>query len=112
MHTKDKHILIRVEAIQGEHLVIRALIAALIVCVGLYLYFVGLSIMNVIANREASVESQRLQSTVGTLEQEYFKLAQEVTPEKGASLGLTATTQSVYVRRANGMATNVSKGDI
>lgn len=112
MHTKDKHILIRVEAISGEHLVVRALIAALFICIAAYLYFVGVSIMNVIGSREASVDSERLQSVVGTLEEEYFALSKRISPENGVGLGLSKTSVTSFVRRAGGVASNVQPSGI
>jgi hypothetical protein len=103
---KDSNILIRVEAYSGEHLVLRALIFALAACIAAYLYFVGLSIMNVISHREASVLSDRLRSEVGTLEKEYFELSEAVTPEMGSRLGLVSASNASYVRRGTGLASN------
>jgi len=112
IRAKDKTVLIRVEAISGEHFVVRILIAAILMCVAAYLYFVGVSIMNVIANREASLESERLQSLVGTLEEEYFALSKAISPENGAVMGLSKTADTSFVRRGGGMASNVTPSDI
>lgn len=112
MHTKANHILIRVEAISGEHLVVRALIMALFMCVAAYLYFVGVSIMNVIGSREASIESERLQSIVSTLEEEYFALSKSISPENGVGLGLSKTSATSFVRRPGGVASNIQPSGI
>lgn len=103
---------IRVATYTGESYVVRFLLAALIFCTALYLYFVGISILNVIANTQAGVDSARLQSTVGSLEQEYFKLSNAVTPQTGVQLGLAKTSASNFVRRSNGMATNIRTNDL
>lgn len=103
---KDNNILIRVEAFNGEQFVIHGLVLALFLCIALYGYFVSLSIMNVIANREASVESERLRSTVVALEQEYFNLSKSITADLATDVGLTDTTETEFVRRPNGMAAN------
>jgi hypothetical protein len=112
MHKNENHITIRVEALSGEHFVLRALIVVLAFCIVAYVYFIGLSIMNVISNREASVESERLQSIVGDLEKEYFTLAKAVTPDLGANFGLAKAESPDFVRRATSMATNQAKSDI
>ncbi len=99
-------------AYTGESYVVRALLFMFILCVAGYLYFVGLSILNVISSREASVESDRLQSVVGNLEQEYFELSKSVTPDVGASFGLVPTKSQAYVRSASNVASNVTHRDI
>lgn len=97
---------IRVATYAGESHLIHILSLFLAIAVCAYLYFVGVSIMNVISNREATAESERLQSVVGTLEQEYFTLSRAVTPDMAASLGLVKTSETSFVRRPGGVATN------
>lgn len=97
---------VSVATFAGESHLLQFLILVLGLCVAAYLYFVGLSIMNVIENREARVESERLQSIVVNLEQEYFKLSKGVTPEMGVNMGLVKTFGTSFVRRTNGMASN------
>ena len=101
------HKQVNVAAYAGESHLVQFLILALVLSIGAYLYFVGLSIMNVIANREAIAESERLQSIVVNLEEQYFKLSKDVTPEMGVNLGLKKTSDTTFVRRASGMASNV-----
>jgi uncharacterized membrane protein YjgN (DUF898 family) len=103
---KENNIVIKVEAYSGEHLLLRSLMIALAVCVAAYLYFVGLSIMNVISHREASVESDRLRSSVSRLEEDFFALSNAISPSMGANLGLVTVSDSTFVRRATGLATN------
>ena len=99
---------VNVAALMGESHMMQFVMSALIFCVCAYLYFVGLSIMNVIAHREASVESDRLQSIVSSLEEDYFTLSKNVTPETGAKLGLSPAKKSSFVRRVTGVASNAS----
>ncbi|MDP3645803.1 MAG: hypothetical protein Q8R25_01835 [bacterium] len=106
------HRRVSIAAFSGESHVLQFFMLALALCVAGYLYFVGVSIMNVIAHREASVESDRLQSIVVNLEEEYFKLSKGVTPEMGAHLGLQKTSATSFVRRASGMASNVKASEI
>ena len=103
---------VRVAAYTGESYVLQTLIFMFVLCVAGYLYFVGLSILNVIGSREASVESDRLQSVVGNLEQEYFELSKSVTPDVGASFGLVPTKSQAYVRSASNVASNVTHNDM
>lgn len=81
-----------------ENAVISALMLVLFVLACGYLYFVGASILNVIARKEASAETTRLQSSIALMEQEYFALAEHVDESIAADLGLVAidTTQYVY----------------
>lgn len=99
MHTKANHIFIRVNAFRGEQYLLHWLCLAIGVCIFGYAYFVSLSIMNVIIHKEAIAESERLQSEVGLLEQEYFELSGMVTPALAVDLGMTATSETTFVRR-------------
>ncbi len=95
---------VQVATFAGESYILQGLLLALTVCIATYLYFVGVSIMNVIAHREATVETERLRSTVGTLEQDYFTLSKEVTSIVGTDIGLQQTIGSSFVKRTNGVA--------
>lgn len=103
---------ISIAAYRGEAHALSILYFALGLCIAAYVYFVGLSIMNVIANKEASAASGRLQSEVAALEQEYFTLSKSVTPEMGAQLGLVPAGKAHFVRRVgSAMASNVLGDD-
>jgi hypothetical protein len=99
MHKKDNHIFIRVHAFEGERFVLHYLFCAIVLTMLGYAYFVSLSIFNVIAHKEAMAESDRLQSEVGQLEEEYFALSKEVTPALAAQLGMSPTKETAFVRR-------------
>lgn len=103
---------VSVVAFAGESHVVQFLLLAIASCVCLYLYFVGVSILNVISNREASLESERLQSLVGSLEEDYFALAQAVTPEVGAQMGLTATKDMSFVKVDRNFALNTAPSEL
>ncbi|MEK7509656.1 MAG: hypothetical protein AAB605_03010 [Patescibacteria group bacterium] len=96
---KTNSIFIRVYSYPGEHYAFQGLVFVLVACVFAYGYFVSLSIMNVVTHKEAIVESDRLQSEVSMLEEEYFALAKEVTPEMAGRLGLTSVSDTSFVRR-------------
>ena len=113
MHKKDNHIFIRVHAFPGENLALRFLFLALTVCILGYVYFVSVSIMNVIAHKEALAASESLQGEVGDLEEQYFALSKNVTPESGVHLGMTPTSDTTFVRRPGTVGTAVgSRADI
>ena len=102
---KDNHLFIRVHAFPGEQFLLHGLFLALGMCVFGYAYFVSLSIMNVIAHKEAIAMSDSLQSDVGDLEREYFELSKSVTPALGASLGMSPASQTTFVRKPGAMGT-------
>lgn len=99
MHRKDNHIFIRVNALPGEHYLLHCLIFGILLTIAGYTYFVSLSIFNVIAHKEAIAASEKLQSEVGLLEQDYFELTQSITPAIAANLGMTETSDTAFVRK-------------
>jgi hypothetical protein len=82
-----------------ETVVVRYLCAMVGIIVLLYLYFVSASVLNVIAQREASQASAQMQSDIGVLEGKYFALSQIVTPAQASKLGLTQVAESSFVYR-------------
>jgi hypothetical protein len=72
------------------------LLGALLFC---YLYFVSSSILNIMARKEASTSIAQIQSTIASLESQYFTLGKGVTEASASSLGLSPVkdTQYVYV---------------
>lgn len=99
---------INVAAYRGESQVLRVLFVLLSLAIAGYLYFVGVSIMNVIMSREASLQSQRLQSSVASLEEEYFTLSKNVSAEAAATYGLSAPAGTTFARRESYLASNVT----
>lgn len=105
---KTNSIFIRVHTYPGEHIAFQGLILALVGCVFAYGYFVSLSIMNVVTHKEAIAESDRLRSEVGMLEEEYFTLSKEISPEMAGRLGLTNTSDTSFIRRPGAMGSAVT----
>ncbi len=69
-----------------------------------YLYFVAASIFNVMGRTEALRQSQTIGSSIGTLEQRYLALSQDVSPESGIALGLAPIAATSYVYRPGNAA--------
>ena len=62
-----------------------------------YVTLVSMSIVNVIARKEATDEASSLSTIVGQLERDYFALSQDLTAQSGSSLGLAPVSQTHYV---------------
>lgn len=88
----------------AERTVFRLLIGAVIVLGCAYVYFVGATILNVIARKEALAESGNLATVVSRLEREYFSISQSVGPEDGMRLGLSPVVKTLYVHRPGNAA--------
>ena len=82
-----------------EYAILRALFVALGVMAFLYLYLVSISVLNVIAQREADQASAKLESKIGALEGEYFALSEKITPEYATEIGLAPISANSYVYR-------------
>lgn len=95
---KKKTVVLAVEH-PYEHIAFNVLLLVLGLLIFAYLYFVAASILNVVARREALAQSDRIESSIGGLEQRYFSLSQELTPDEGSRLGLVPLTQPSYVDR-------------
>lgn len=87
----------------------RALVACLCGAALLYLALVSQSIVNVIAAKEAARAEETLRQAVGTLERDYFALAQGVT-ESAHSLGLVSVSEKSYLSSPNAVARSTPVG--
>jgi hypothetical protein len=103
----NKHIAILSLEYTFERVAFRVLFAVLGIILCGYLYFVGASVLNIIARKEASRASQNLQSSIALLEKQYFVLSEGVTPDSGVALGLTRVDQTDYVYRPGATAVAV-----
>lgn len=83
----------------AEPAAFRSLVAVLGVLAVLYVYFVGSTVLNVVARKEANMQATSLASAVAQLESDYFAATQEIGPEDGARLGLAPVAQTEYVHR-------------
>lgn len=81
----------------AEALVLRVLCLVLAILSCLYLYFVAASVLNIIARRESDSHAAMIQSSIGDLEQQYFALSQEITPQEAKTLGLSPVTEQQFV---------------
>ena len=82
-----------------ESLIMRSLLVILVCLGGAYLYFVGASVLNVVARKEAAAESARLSSAIASMEAQYISLAQAVDESIAPTLGLEKLAQTQYVHR-------------
>jgi len=82
-----------------EKIAMRALFVVLAVFLCGYLYFVGASILNVIARREADANAAQLQSSIADMQQQYFAVSSSVDQAEAARLGLAPISDTQYVYR-------------
>jgi len=83
----------------AERMMLRILLSALLGLALAYLYFVGASVLNVIARKEALAQTASLATAVAVLERDYFAASQAVSPSQGAQLGLAPVATTAYVYR-------------
>ncbi|QQG37534.1 MAG: hypothetical protein HYS26_02790 [Candidatus Kaiserbacteria bacterium] len=88
----------------------RSLWIALLLCVALYMYFVGATILNVIARKEALQQTANLASAVSQLEREYFSAAAAIGPSEGGRLGLAPVADTAFVQRPGNAASAATIG--
>jgi hypothetical protein len=81
----------------AEQLVFRILCAILVALFFAYLYFVSASILNIMADREAEASLAQIQTSIASLEQQYFALDEGVDQGIAASLGLEPLAGAHYV---------------
>lgn len=86
------------------------MIALLALCFA-YLYFVGASVMNIIARKEMSAEATRLQSAIASIEQEYFALANDIDESVAVSYGLAPVENTQYIYRPGNAAAATIAGN-
>jgi hypothetical protein len=92
---------------------IRSILVLMLLALTLgYLYCVSASVMNVIARKEAVAKAASLESSIGSLEQDYFELAQTVTPASGERLGLSPVAHTAYVHKPSAVASALSNNEI
>ena len=64
-----------------------------------YIVLVSMSVVNVIASKEAADKILALRASVSDLEHDYFILSETVTKDSGVALGLSPVTRTNYVSR-------------
>lgn len=80
-----------------ESLVLRAIILTICALLCAYLYFVGASILHVVARKEMGAEATKLQSAIALMEREYFALSNTVDDSIASSMGLIPVGETAYV---------------
>jgi hypothetical protein len=96
-----------------EEYIAKVLSIFLVILAIAYVTLVSMSVVNVIASKEASDKITALRAKVGELEHNYFALTQTVTKDSGGELGLLPIATIDYVNRAGnvGVANN-ARNDI
>lgn len=82
----------------------QALFLVLAVCIFAYLYFVAASVLNIMARREADAASLALQSSIASMEGDYFALRDSVNPSMEGVIGLAPIAKTDYVYRPGNAA--------
>ncbi len=83
----------------AESILFRFFVGLIVLLLLGYLYFVYMSILNVIVRREALTGIARTQNNISAMEREHFILSQSVTASAGVSLGLSPIKSTSYVYR-------------
>ena len=95
----------------AERVVLRVLMLSLTLLAVLYVYFVGASIVNVIARKDALKQIATLASAVAMLEREYFVASGAISPESGLGLGLVPIENTAYVHTPEGRVADTMVSD-
>jgi len=64
-----------------------------------YVYFVSTSVLNIIARKDAHTQIAQLESTIGSLESEYFSLSSAISEDNAQSMGLVPVSSKNFVTR-------------
>lgn len=76
-----------------------------------YVYFVSASVMHVVARKEANTEAARTQSAIAGLEERYFALQKNISPEGAERLGLAPVSKKHFVTRRSSHAHAAGTGN-
>jgi hypothetical protein len=66
-----------------------------------YVYFVSTSVLNIIARKDAHNQISTLESTIGTLESEYYNLSSSISRNVASELGLVSLSSKSFVTRTS-----------
>lgn len=83
----------------AERLAFSALTIILAILICAYFYFVSASVLNVIGEKQADARSANIQGSIASMEQQYFALSQQLTPQAATALGLSPVQNTQYVYR-------------
>jgi len=85
-----------------ESAALKAIGALLCFALAGYLYFVGSSVLNVMARKEAQAGTEKLMTALAEREHQYFALSGSITPDHSAVYGLGPIRETSYVYRPGG----------
>jgi hypothetical protein len=71
------------------------------ICAFGYVYFVSTSVLNIIARKDAHNQIANLESTIGSLESDYFSLSSSISREVANELGLVSLSSKSFVTRTS-----------
>jgi hypothetical protein len=100
----DKKIPILVIEHPYERAALSLLLGVLGVLVCAYLYFVGASVLNIMARKEAGADLERTRTSIAQMEEQYFALSKSITSESARTLGLAPVSETSYVYRPGNAA--------
>lgn len=75
------------------------LIAAIVLSIGFYLYFLGHSVWSVVERQKAEKSVAGIESGIEKLETNYLNLKARVTTELAQSKGFTNVSSAIYISR-------------
>lgn len=105
---KNKHTrMTKTKAIHVSHIqkeIFWAVALMLIACVGLYMYFLCLSIKNVAVRQDVNEQVVALRSKVASLEFQYVALQNSVTGDIALAKGFVAQAPKEYVTKEAGLS--------
>ncbi|MDR3571498.1 MAG: hypothetical protein P4L81_04865 [Candidatus Pacebacteria bacterium] len=88
----------------AERLAFTVFASVLLILFFAYFYFVIGSVFNVISEKQADAQAAKLQGSIASLEQKYFALSQNLTPQTASDMGLTPVQNTQYVYRPGNAA--------
>ena len=94
-----------------EHTMLKVLGAVIVTLILCYVYLIAVSVLNVMARREALQKSDTMQSMMGEMEQQYFALSTSLDPARAQMLGLSPLKDTVYVYRTQMVGTAIRQRD-
>jgi amino acid transporter len=80
-----------------EKTIFRALVGTLLVCAGLYIYFINATVHNVVARQNLEAESAQLSLSIGSKEFQYITKRNSVTLALAHSLGFQDAEVKAYI---------------
>ncbi len=82
-----------------EKVIFRMLIGAIILCAGLYMYFINTTVHNVVARQSLESEASQLTLAIGSKEFQYISKRNSVTLALAHSLGFQDTEVKTFIAR-------------